>query len=455
MKASTLHEVNERINTQALSEPSEIFVSADRYVSREFAQQEGSKLWPKVWQMACRLEEIPHIGSYATYEILNESIVLVRAGSDRVNAFHNICPHRGNRIAQGLGNVTHLTCRFHGWQWGLDGAIRRVKEREDWSGCPMMGDSELGLKPVRVGVWGGFVFINLDPGAEPFDEFIAPVPHHLNCLEFEKMSFTWYKTMKVSANWKTAIEAFMESYHVAITHAQTVPYLDSTSVSYTHGKHGRHGYPNARPLGAPSPLTGRPVPEDLRSGYVSILEAFTDQIGGVVVSERSRATLQQIHEMLPSNASAEEIQAASFALFREAALAEGADIACPTPEEAEHLGVDWSVFPNMVLVFGLDCTLVFRSRPDGDNPNSCLFDMWGLLRQAPGKEKEWKREFYERWWEHRDDIPSLLVQDLNNMEEVQKGMCSSAFPGALLNPVQERQILNSHKHIDSYIASSE
>ncbi|MEM5449359.1 MULTISPECIES: aromatic ring-hydroxylating oxygenase subunit alpha [Paraburkholderia] len=426
-------------------------IPAAYYISPECAEQENEKLWPRVWQMACRLEEIPAVGSFSTYDILNESIVIVRAGEERVNAFHNVCPHRGNRIANGYGQVSRLTCRFHGWQWGLDGDIQRVKEREDWAGCPGMTDADLGLKPVRVGLWGGFVFVNLDPECEPFQEFITPVPEHLDCLEFEKMSFIWYKTMNVSANWKTAIEAFMESYHVAITHAQTVPFMDSVSVSYAYGKHGRHGYPDARPLGAPSPLTGKPVPDDLREGYVRILEAFADQIGGAVVSERSRSTLRRLLELVPTNASIGEIQAAAFGLFRDAAVAEGTDIACPSPEEAEHLGVDWSVFPNMVLVFGLDCTLVFRSRPNGTDPNSCLLDMWGLLRQGPGMELPWKREFYEKWSEHREDIPYLLVQDLNNMETVQRGMHSSAFAGARMNPVQERQISNSHRHLAAYL----
>jgi len=316
-----------------------------------------------------------------------------------------------------------------------------------------MSDNDLALKPVKVGLWGGFVFINFDRNAEEFDRFIAPVPEHLNCLEFEKMSFIWYKTMKIGANWKTVIESFMESYHVAIAHPQTVPFMDSTSVSYAYGKHGRHGYPNARPLGAPSPLTGMSPPEDLRTGYLSIFQAFADQIGGAVVSMRSKATVQRILEELPPNASFGEIQAASYRLVREAALSEGADIASPTAEQAEHLGVDWNIFPNMVLVFGLDCTLVFRSRPDGEDPNRCVFDMWGLLRQG-SQPAEWTREYYESWQANRDQIPHLLVQDLNNMEGVQRGMRSSAFSGARTNPVQEKQVSNNHKHIAEYLSRS-
>ena len=77
--------------------------------------------WPRVWQMACRLEEIPKPGDFVEYEILDESIIVVRVDADTVRAYHNACRHRGVKLVEGNGNRRTFVCPFHGWCWGIDG----------------------------------------------------------------------------------------------------------------------------------------------------------------------------------------------------------------------------------------------------------------------------------------------------------------------------------------------
>ena len=94
----------------------------ERYYDPDFYGMEAELLWPRVWQMACRLEEIPEAGDFAEYEILDQSVVVVRTEDLGVRAFHNACRHRGVRVAQGRGSRPGgFVCPFHGWCYGPDG----------------------------------------------------------------------------------------------------------------------------------------------------------------------------------------------------------------------------------------------------------------------------------------------------------------------------------------------
>src|ERR1700722_14325945 len=109
-------------------------VAKEEYCSAEFAQLEKERLWPHVWQMACRVEELPKTGSFTTYDILNESVLLVRTESGQIKAYNNACLHRGRRLATGCGFSMALVCPFHGWKWNLNGANTAVVDEPDWAG---------------------------------------------------------------------------------------------------------------------------------------------------------------------------------------------------------------------------------------------------------------------------------------------------------------------------------
>ena len=115
---------------------------------------------------------LPRIGSYVTYNIMNESIVVVRVSEREIKAFFNVCQHRGRRLTEGCGRMNRFHCTFHGWQYHLDGSIARVLDRDDWAGCSNFSDADLHLKEVRVGTWAGWVFINMDLNAEPLSDIL-------------------------------------------------------------------------------------------------------------------------------------------------------------------------------------------------------------------------------------------------------------------------------------------
>lgn len=436
------------------------FVSKDAYLSKDILKQENDRMWPKVWQMACRLEEIPHVGDFVTYDVIGESVIVVRTGADQIRAYYNVCQHRGRRLTNGCGKLVKFHCGFHGWQWNLDGSVARILDREDYEGCPDMQDSDLKLKDVLVDTWGGFVFINMDENAESLEKYLAPVPEITDCFEFEKMRYRWYKSIRLPCNWKVALEAFNEGYHVAGTHPQLLDVAgDDVTRSHTYGKHAMFDYSTAtRMLGAPSVRTGKPMPADLRAGVANFFQVMEDQLKAITTSRDNVAAKRLLTETEPSG---DQFQVLGKAMQfqKEAAKKEGAGWPEISFEQMGRAGADWHVFPNMIFLPYPDGALFYRARPDGDNPDSCIFDIYSLARYAPGAEPPLQREYYlgkDDWKENAlENFGLILWQDFQNMTNVQQGMKSRGFTGSRTNPLQESSVSNFHAVLRTYLETNE
>ena len=95
-------------------------VSAERYFSRAWHDREVEKIWRKCWQLACRVEEIPEPGDQLVYEIVDDSLLVVRTGDGAIKAYVNSCLHRGTLLRTEPGNARQIRCPFHGWTWSLE-----------------------------------------------------------------------------------------------------------------------------------------------------------------------------------------------------------------------------------------------------------------------------------------------------------------------------------------------
>ena len=168
------------------------------YLSEVYARAERHGLWSKVWQVACREEEIPRVGDYVTYDILDDSILIVRSGERRISAYHNVCMHRGRRLMDGCGHATRLTCRFHGWSWSCDGENVHVLDKADWGDA--LKPERLRLREVQADVWGGWIWINMDPRCKPLREYLEPAATMLDPFELDKMRFRWRQWVYVDCN---------------------------------------------------------------------------------------------------------------------------------------------------------------------------------------------------------------------------------------------------------------
>jgi phenylpropionate dioxygenase-like ring-hydroxylating dioxygenase large terminal subunit len=99
-------------------------LATERYTGDAFFRAEIEKMWPHVWQMAARDEDMPEAGDVVVYENAGRSYLLCRQDDGSVRAFHNVCLHRGRRIRSESGPATMLHCPYHGFAWNLDGSVR-------------------------------------------------------------------------------------------------------------------------------------------------------------------------------------------------------------------------------------------------------------------------------------------------------------------------------------------
>ena len=248
-----------------VAEPAAL-IATEAYLSPEYAREEREKLWQKVWQIACREEELPNVGDFVTYDVLDDSIIVVRTAEDQISAYHNACQHRGRRLTEGCGHTKRFACKFHGWKWNLDGTNAEVAHFEGFGG--QLDPEELRLAEVRVGLWGGFVFINMDPNAPTLAEYFGPeAMAHFKSWGLENRYIYLHVQKRIPSNWKLNIEAFMEAYHVLDTHPQVS--VSNADVNSQYDVYGEHVNRFISSLGVLSPnLQGQYTEQD-------VLDQFT------------------------------------------------------------------------------------------------------------------------------------------------------------------------------------
>jgi len=413
-----------------------------RYTSAEFAALEFDRLWSRVWQVACREEEIAGVGEFCEYLIGDQSVLVVRSGPETVRAFHNTCLHRGTRLADGTGRFQDdcIRCRYHAWRYDLDGRLVEVVDPDEFDPMP----ADVGLRAVQIGRWGGFVWVCLDPGAPPLLDYLDPLPALLAPYHLQRLRIRTYLSTILPANWKVAVDAFNEGYHVQGTHPQLLPWTDDVNLDYQPlGIHSHYGrLQDSRRQLRPSPRLGLSE-GDYDEG--EILEAFIRGLGGLFY-EDERTLVEEIRAM-PADGTAmlSRYQKGRRALLaaRGVAVEEFADDQLTSADDVYF-------FPNMVGPIYPGIAIVFRVRPNGLDPDSCIKDTWFLEWPRPGDPaKRAKRRFISDWSER--DWGEITNQDYANMEHVQIGMKSRGGPALRLNRRQEANILHMHRVIDRYL----
>ena len=428
--------------------PGADLIPKERYLSREFAELEAERLWPRVWQVACREEEIPNVGDYLEYTIADQSIIVVRDQPDRLRAYFNACRHRGNMLKQGCGNAKEIRCRYHGWRWHLDGTIKEVVDAYDFNPESVSAE-KLCLPECLVDTWGGFVFINMDPAAEPLQSFLGPaVLDRLGRYGWEDMRFTRYRTTVVRANWKTALDAFNDHNHLQATHPQALLFTDD--VNWTYETHGRHTamVPIPGAGGRMSPRLGD-FPLQRREQLLVMIDELAgfDFVGEDEVANMKQALLV-LEESIPDDMPLSSFMAT---LRRREADMKGIDVEAFSDDDL-LIGEDWNIFPNMMTPGNGLNTLIFRFRPNGLDPESCLWDVWSLERVPEGSEpKMVEREFYQDWHDH--DWGRVMTQDSVNMPNIQRGMHSRGFTHLICSR-QDASIANFHRNLMTYVGGS-
>lgn len=408
-------------------------VSIDRFISREWHEREAERLWRRVWQFACREDDIPEVGDHVLYEIVNDAYIVMRTAPGEIKAYPNACLHRGRRLKDHDGRCSEIRCPYHGFAWSLDGELKDVPARWDFE---HVVDEDFSLLELKVGTWGGFVFINPDPDAEPLLDYLGEIVDHFAEWNLEDRYTQAHVKKIIPANWKVAQEAFCEAFHVNATHPQIMPYLgDTNSQVDVWGNFARA----ITPGGTPSPLLEWEPTQD------EMMRAMTD-------TRHDEPTPIPVSED-------ESMRAAGAAASRDRwrpIVGERVD----GMSDAEMMdNIDYTVFPNF-HPWGAFNRICYRFRPNGDDHRSAIMEVFFLSPYDGEKPPPSPVHFLE---EHESftaapelsTLGKVFNQDMFNMPRVQQGLETTRKPGVTLGNYQESKIRWLHMLLDEWMALDE
>lgn len=191
------------------------------YTDAAIFQQEQATIFRHAWQIVGRQEALAQPGDYLTADLAGEPIVVVRNGDGELRAMHNVCAHRGMRLAEGCGNYKRLFCPYHGWTYDLDGRLRGVP----YQNClPDLNKEEVRLIQAQVDTWGGFIFVKVAEGGESLAEYLGDMTKR-----WEEYHAAWEDLREVKrysyeepVNWKIFMENSTDYYHIPFIHQETL-----------------------------------------------------------------------------------------------------------------------------------------------------------------------------------------------------------------------------------------
>ena len=187
------------------------------YHDAEFFEAEQKAFLRAAPQIVCHESEIGNPGEWRTLEYLGESVIVIRGDDGAIRAFSNVCRHRGSRLVDGnSGCAKVLTCPYHAWSYARDGRLVGVPHRSEYPG---LQTEKLGLFPVALENWRGFLFVTLEPGMPPVAEIMAPYEAEIEPYRFEELRALQQVRLRPRAlNWKTIADNYSDHLHIPVGH---------------------------------------------------------------------------------------------------------------------------------------------------------------------------------------------------------------------------------------------
>ena len=479
--------------------PGPTLVPVARYIDHRYHELEKKKLWRKVWQMACHEDDLPNVGDVVPYDIADMSFIIVKVAEDEYKAFYNACLHRGRKLREARAKqLDELRCPFHGWTWNIDGSLKQVPCAYDYNG---LNRDDEALPEARLARWGRFVFINPDPNCDPFEDHVGDLDSQFPLLPYEKRYKSAHVAKIVRANWKVVQEAFMESYHVLMTHPQilTGGANDLCTKYDAFGNYSRAircgalegAMPSFEPVEVDGvhkvqhPLNGW-VYEDLGDEVVQVttpkgkvgkftvdadwLEGeLTDAnphlcnwVGGKKLSSGAMAqdprTISRVRKKLGSAANARTVGAE---MQREMLRDLVPSVADTIPDVELTSSIYLTLFPNY-HPWGSFNSINYRFRPNGDNPDECIWECMFLQPIPEDGDYEPVKEVH--WLGPDDDytdapelgmLVKVFNQDLRNLTHVYAGMKATAREHLRLADYNELKLRHFHELYEKWVGDVE
>jgi carnitine monooxygenase subunit len=423
-------------------------IPVKRYYDEEFFKLECERVWPHVWQMACRLEQIPNVGDWVEYSNLGKSVIVVRTSSG-VKAFHNTCRHRGVQLASGHGNcrVQGFICPFHGWAYSMDGRNTFVYGRDKFD-KEVLDPEDLALKPCRIEMHLGCAFINFDDNAPSFRDCIGPLVDRLEARNVSKLRTEWWLGTVLPANWKTAMEAFMEGAHVMRTHPQLQASNPSMFNNMYLGTRSISSNTDAVSGAADPAMNGR---DNIRAHF-KLMELICEGMAGECHAKELEIARKLLDVDLPEDPS--QAVMAWFGIVQDQITKQLRARGEPVPDinavtVSDPLqGVEF-MFPHYFLLPYFTSFASYRVRPLG--PESCLFELYSLTFYPEGQEPKPLMEPVMLPYNSKK-FPPIPQQDYSNIPLQQLGLHGGGFEFMRLAKDVEGLISNYQRLIDGYIA---
>jgi phenylpropionate dioxygenase-like ring-hydroxylating dioxygenase large terminal subunit len=383
-------------------------VNSARYFEPRYHDLEVQHIWNKTWQMVCREDDIPEIGDFYIYTIASDQYLIVRTRETEFKAHVNACLHRGRTLRDCDGKkAREFRCPYHGWNWHIDGRLKELPAEWDFPGVR----EDVGQLPgAKTAIWGGFVFINPDPHACTLEAHMGPeMIDHYAKIKLQNRYKAAHVVRVVRANWKIVQEGFLEAYHSMATHPQLlVSGGDLVDSRYdVFGNWGRLGH--AMPSGS-SPMRGMIQSEP------QVLDAWRHS------ADFTRSYLQGLI--------GDEVEQFSDMELNE--------------------GTYSNLFPNFSPWSGWG-RIVYRFRPNGNNPDEAIMDCMLLAPWPEGKPKPPPRATCflapDDSWTLATEIGALgriFDQDCRNFPRVQAGLKAKQPPHIWYSAYQESIIRNFH-----------
>jgi phenylpropionate dioxygenase-like ring-hydroxylating dioxygenase large terminal subunit len=423
--------------------------ATNRYVDRDYMEQEWTDVWRKSWLLAGLESDLKDPGDYFVYDMGREQILVTRTNSGTVQGFYNVCQHRGNRLVNDeRGHADNFRCAYHAWTFNIEGTLKVVPYEDRFAnGVPY---EERSLRKVHTDIWDGFVFISLAEQPEPLLDFLGPLVDHLAPYRFRNMVLVEDQTVHHQCNWKAMVDNFSELYHVEFLHPQHRRMVDCCNDTVHLFPNGHTGLavPGAT-VNARFPIPNEPT--DIQSAQLQSLGLDPADFNGRVMDVRE-AVQQRKREV-------------------------GEDLGFDySPFSDEQLSDVWqyNLFPNIIFSFTPEHCWVMRARPHPTDPQQCYFDKLSLLMFAdpainkdskaivgPGRTAQQSAtmlaEDYSRperdVFDHQAIINGektmtiTIDQDIELLGGVQAGMASEGFNTVWLND-DEMRVQHFHNELD-------
>lgn len=198
-------------------------VSVESYISPEHYAREKEQVFRRAWLLLGRDEEIPNAGDFVTRDIdvCDANVLITRSKGGHVRAFHNVCSHRGSHVVlKPSGNAGKFVCPYHNWTYKNDGSLVGVPDESSFFN---FDKKNCGLTPIAAEVWEGWVFINLSPEPQvSLREFLGPLADLMAGIPYPAAGHPIVIQADIDANWKAICDAFHETYHIPVLHAETI-----------------------------------------------------------------------------------------------------------------------------------------------------------------------------------------------------------------------------------------